>query len=470
VHFVHHPNNYIFICTVQISHVLATSSRHTLAILDRFKVSRGYMFLERLLSNSRNNSLYVNIIINVVIDLMPLGPEYLKATGDNITVARNFEAFDVILSAFTPYIGPLPPPVTSGVYRSQVKSTSKDKSTELFLSELIHGIMGLLAANKANFEVLESKYMLIGTLLKNIPYLVTTSLPDISIKTIEFVATALDVVPLEIVHVFPQLLSSLTHLDSVYDKKHQYLVVRVHETLKTLISFKASYKQLLRESGLLEHLVKVFDQIYAIGEHDTPENIIPGQEDSLTLIYRDQTCALCTDLLVTLLKESGSNEAVFRDINGLDVVFNLLCQDDETGQIRADMIKILMTLAISDTLQEEDVARILEIFQTSAGKPELQCCMLGCLADLMNANGQVQRMFRQFQGFEALLGSLASLDNAFSVDSFKDNEELVDELSVRLSGEVIMTSNAQSAAQHGKETTVKGTDEIIFTKNEEKVS
>jgi hypothetical protein len=103
--------------------------------------------------------------------------------------------------------------------------------------------MGLLAAHKDNFELLERKYNLIGTLLLNTPYMETTALPDISVKIIEFVGTAIDVVPSSVVPSFVPLLRSLSHLTSLYNKKHQYIMVRIHETLKTLITYKAQYKQ-----------------------------------------------------------------------------------------------------------------------------------------------------------------------------------------------------------------------------------
>ena len=223
--------------------------------------------MEKLLSNCRHHPLYVNIVLNVIVDLIPIGPETQKCDADSLSIARNFDAFEVILNIFTPYVGPLPP-LLSGL-RSPLKDKSFDiktaQETEFFLAELIHGIMGLYASHQDNFEILESKYLLLGTLLKLTPLMVTTKLPDITIKMIEFIATALDVVPQETLHIFPTLLLSLNCLDRKFDKKHMYLTVKLIESMKTLISYRASYRQLLRETGLLNQIVIVLDQIHNLG-------------------------------------------------------------------------------------------------------------------------------------------------------------------------------------------------------------
>jgi hypothetical protein len=74
--------------------------------------------------------------------------------------------------------------------------------------------------------------------------------------------------------------------------------------------------------------------IYTVGEHDLPESIIKGQDDSVTLSCRDHCSGLCFDLLIAMLKEHPGNEAYFREINGMDAAFNLLVQNDDEGHIR----------------------------------------------------------------------------------------------------------------------------------------
>ncbi len=139
------------------------------------------------------------------------------------------------------------------------------------------------------------------------------------IKTVEFVATALDVVPLEILHIFPQLLMDLNCINRLYHPRHLYLSLKIIESIKTLISYKSSYKQLLRDTGMLDQIVHVLEQVHELGEDDgkgSPALFIPGQDTETTAFCRDATCDIWLDLLGFMLSNSPSNEETFRDTNG----------------------------------------------------------------------------------------------------------------------------------------------------------
>ena len=151
-------NNYptTFAILPLVMQIIVVSAKYTPAIVNKFGEDRGYEFLHLLLRNCRHNSLYVNIVLNIILDLIPIGPDYQKCSIDDIRMARNFDAFDALLQCFVPYLGSLPPKVAGSMspLQNPKKVIKEAKATENFLSELLHGIMGLFASHPENFQIL----------------------------------------------------------------------------------------------------------------------------------------------------------------------------------------------------------------------------------------------------------------------------------------------------------------------------
>ena len=181
-------NNAVAVYTILpcIVHIITASVQYSTSILDSFKEGRGYPLLQKLLHNASNDgdNKYVNTILLVIVDFIPLGPEYQTAEKPNKLRARNFEAFDVIVNCFKPYFGTLPLLNDSSVVSdsNNVNKVSEDeiviatildkerdiqeaRDTELFLAELIHGIMGLLASHPDNFQIMVHNIYYIYTCL-----------------------------------------------------------------------------------------------------------------------------------------------------------------------------------------------------------------------------------------------------------------------------------------------------------------
>ena len=81
----------------------------------------------------------------------------------------------------------------------------------------------------------------------NLPHMVTSTLAESVIKIIEFISTALDIVPHNILRVMPVTLSSLCDLDDEKDcnRQHVYLTIKIVEVVRAMCAYKATYKEVI---------------------------------------------------------------------------------------------------------------------------------------------------------------------------------------------------------------------------------
>ena len=84
-------------------------------------------------------------------------------------------------------------------------------------------------------------------------------------------------------------------------------------------------------------------------------------------------------------------------ILGVDTLFQLVLIDESIeGNIRRDALKLLGSLCDTNLVNEDEVSKFLELFQTLASKPAIRCDILICLSNMMTRSRKVETMFYTF--------------------------------------------------------------------------
>ena len=81
---------------------------------------------------------------------------------------------------------------------------------------------------------------------------------------------------------------------------------------------------------------------------------------------------------------------------GVEMLFQVLTQHsyitnerEDYGTIMNDAFKVLISMAASDQIENEDMSRLLEILQTSNTSPKTRCGVLSLMTNMMIVNARV---------------------------------------------------------------------------------
>lgn len=225
------------------------------------------------------------------------------------------------------------------------------------------------------------------------------------LKLIEFVITALSVVP------FEELCGMVTLLQGTDISPR--LARLILNTMLKIIRFDLSYQIHFREAKLLEILIGLFKNrfsdilanketanCYQVSHNDEKDESLNDDKESYLLLEA------AADTLIAMIENSADNMSHFRDAGGMILLQDMLMSDD---LYREWSLRIFSVIIAQDSFQRQfDVTLLIEILQSSSrSNIQLKIGIFRALKKMLPFNHRAKDAFQE-NGFKATITILIS--------------------------------------------------------------